>query len=130
MKKLFSLLSLVSLLLANGVQWQKDLRTTAQAAKESNKKVMILMSSEHCRYCKQMHQEVFSNPAIADYINQHFVSLELDVNNDAYPDALDVRGVPATFFFSSNLQTRYEKILGPRHPMMFMHILESIAKQP
>ena len=76
-----------------------------------------------------MHQEVFANPAIADYINEHFIALELDINNDAYPEALEVRGVPATFFFSADLQTRYEKILGPRHPMMFMHLLQELAKE-
>lgn len=129
MKKLILLFTLLPFLYANGIQWQKNLQSAAKKAKATDKKVMILMSSEHCRYCKQMHAEVFSNTAIADYINQHFVAVELDVNNDAYPEALDVRGVPATFFFSSDLQTRYRKILGPRHPMMFMQLLQSVAKE-
>ena len=128
MKKLLLIFTFISVIYADGIQWQKNLQSMAQAARESNKKVMILMTSEHCRYCKQMHREVFDNQAIADYINEHFVALELDINKDAYPEELEVRGVPATFF-SADLQTRYEKLLGPRHPMMFMQILQSIAQQ-
>lgn len=129
MKKIFLIVALIPLLYANGVHWEKGLKRAAEAAAKSNKKVMILMSSEHCRYCEQMHREVFDNDAIAGYINQNFIALELDINNDTYPEALDVRGVPATFFFSSDLKTRYEKLLGPRHPMMFMQILQSVEKE-
>ncbi len=129
MKKLLLLLAVASFLSAAQIAWKHDLKSAAEAAKASNKKVMILMSSESCRYCRQMHSEVFSNDAIAGYINEHFIALELDINKDVYPEALDVRGVPATFFFSSDLRTRYQKILGPRHPMMFMQILQAVAKE-
>jgi thioredoxin-related protein len=129
MKKILLPLLFATFLSAAEIAWKHDLKSAAEAAEANNKKVMILMSSESCRYCRQMHREVFANDAIAEYINKHFVALELDINKDAYPDALDVRGVPATFFFSSDLKTRYEKLLGPRHPMMFMHILQAVAKE-
>ncbi len=127
MKKLLMILALgLSTLLAD-VSWKPNLTEAVNAAAKENKPLMILMSTTHCRYCKQMHREVFANKAVADYLNTRFVSVEIDVENDAYPEALNVQGVPAVFFFSPDLKTRYQKILGPRHPMMFMQVLQEIS---
>lgn len=129
MKKFLLLIAAVSLLFADAIHWQPDLKSALDTAQKTNKKLMILMSSQSCHYCKQMHEEVFSNGAIAEYINTHYIPLELDINEDAYPSALEVRGVPATFFFSSDLKHEYKLILGPRHPMIFMNILQVIADE-
>jgi thioredoxin-related protein len=129
MKKFLLILLTLSTVFAGSVNWEKNLETAAAKAKATGKKVMIMMSTQSCRYCKQMHKEVFADDTVAAYINEHFVALELDVNNDPYPEALEVRGVPATFFFSSDLKTRYELLMGPRHPMVFMNILQTVQQQ-
>lgn len=127
MKKLLLLIAAVSFLCADAIHWQPDLKSALDTAQKTDKKLMILMSSQSCRYCRQMHREVFGNEAIAAYINEHYVALELDINGDDYPSALEVRGVPATFFFSPDLKEEYKLILGPRHPMIFMNILRVVA---
>ena len=127
MKKFWIVFLILTSSLLADVSWKPDLAAAVTAAQKEKKPLMILMSTAHCRYCKQMHKEVFANPSIADYLNTHFISVEIDVEHDTYPEALSVRGVPAVFFFSYDLQTRYEKILGPRHPMMFMQTLQEIV---
>ena len=127
MKKLWIVFLLLSTVLMADVTWKSDLSSAVAAAQKEQKPLMILMSTTHCRYCKQMHREVFSNQAVSDYLNRHFISVEIDVEHDSYPEALSVPGVPAVFFFSADLGTRYEKIIGPRHPMMFMQTLQEIV---
>jgi len=129
MKKIIILLLMLSALFSQGVEWRHDLKNASMEALKENKKIMVLMSSKSCRYCKQMHKEVFSNEAVAEFLNKNFVSVELDVNEDSYPPFLNVQGVPATFFFSADFKMRYNKILGPKHPMMFMNIAQKIASE-
>lgn len=129
MKKILLFAAAVSVMLASGIHWEKDLSAAAAKAKSENKKVMILMSSQGCRYCKQMHREVFSEPAIADYINQNYVALELDIERDRYPEALEVQGVPTTFFFSPDFKEGLKKVVGPRHPMLFLNILRQVQER-
>jgi len=129
MKKIILFLAAVSALLASGVAWEKNLESAADKAINTNKKVMILMSSQQCGYCKQMHREVFSDPTVSAYINDNFVALELDVENDPYPEALSVRGVPTIFFFSPDLKRGLKQVIGPRHPMVFLNILRNLQEE-
>jgi thioredoxin-related protein len=84
-------------------------------AKQENKYIFIDCSATWCLPCKKMEKEVFSQKNVADFINSHFVSVQvqMDTTNDDsesikkwYKDAHDLKdkynvsAYPTYLFFS------------------------------
>ncbi len=70
-----------------------------EMAKEQNKRVMVLMVQDNCRYCKAMKANTFSDTEVIERINKHYIFVELHRYNDSYPkQKFAVYGVPTTFF--------------------------------
>lgn len=71
----------------------------AQAkAQAENKRIMVLITQDDCRYCKRMKQTTFKDPEIIKRINAKYIFVEVDRYFDEYPDDLTVYGVPTTYF--------------------------------
>ncbi len=46
--------------------------------KEQPKKIMIDVYTDWCGWCKKMDKETFTDPVIADLINEHYYAVKLD----------------------------------------------------
>lgn len=46
--------------------------------KEQPKKIMIDVYTDWCGWCKKMDKETFTNPVIAELINEHYYAVKLD----------------------------------------------------
>src|SRR6056300_312242 len=106
MKKLFSIFAAwvmgVSLAMAseigeNGLHIQpwfrdtfKDLREDLAEANAEGKRLVLFFEQRGCIYCKKMHEEVFSDPTVSDYIEEHFFVVQLNLHGDT--DAVDFDG--------------------------------------
>lgn len=73
---LFLLLSLGSMQ-AQKVNWM-SIEEAEAAAKEEPRKVIVDVYTDWCGWCKRMDQTTFSNPVIAEYINQNYYAVKLD----------------------------------------------------
>ena len=51
----------------------KDLSEDLEEANAEGKRLMVIIEQRGCIYCEKMHTEVFPNPTIADYIDEHFL---------------------------------------------------------
>ncbi len=49
-----------------------------EKAKTEGKVVLLSIGYSTCHWCHVMNRESFSNPKIADYLNEHFVCIEVD----------------------------------------------------
>ena len=80
MKKILLILSLVSIMASAGAQEIKwmNINDALAAAQESPKKIFIDVYTEWCGWCKRMDRSTFSNPVIAQYINDNFYPVKLD----------------------------------------------------
>lgn len=80
MKKILLILSLVSIMASAGAQEIKwmNINDALAAAQESPKKIFIDVYTEWCGWCKRMDKTTFSNPVIAQYINDNFYPVKLD----------------------------------------------------
>jgi thioredoxin-related protein len=77
------------------VSYQKALEKAA----EEDKRVMVLMVQDNCRYCKGMKKTTFRDPEVIERINEDYIFVEVHRYNDSYPKKkLSVFGVPTTFF--------------------------------
>jgi len=68
----------------------KDLHEDLAEANEEGKRLMVIIEQRGCIYCKKMHDEVFSVQEIADYIDQNFFVVQINMFGDV--DVTDFDG--------------------------------------
>jgi thioredoxin-related protein len=68
----------------------KDLREDLAEANAEGKRLVLFFEQRGCIYCKKMHEEVFSRPEVADYIEENFFAVQLNLHGDT--DAVDFDG--------------------------------------
>jgi thioredoxin-related protein len=68
-----------SLMHAQGqkVEWI-SIEEAQKRMKQEPKKIMIDVYTDWCGWCKKMDKETFSNPVIAEVINEHYYAVKLD----------------------------------------------------
>ncbi len=89
-------------------------------AKKHNKTLMIMFTSSDCKQCNYMQSSIYEDKKISNYINKHFVYLELDKDaNHGY----NIIIAPTVYFINSNGK-RVGKIVGARNPEVFLKELK------
>jgi len=72
----------------------KDLRDDLAEADAEGKRLMVLIEQRGCIYCKKMHEEVFSVPQIADYIEANFFVVQINMFGDIEVTDFDGETLP------------------------------------
>lgn len=60
----------------------KDLREDLDEANAEGKRLAIFVEQRGCIYCKKMHEEVYVDPWISDYIEENFFVIMLNLHGD------------------------------------------------
>lgn len=74
--------------------------------KREGKKIFLNFYADWCHYCQVMEAQTFQNSAVASYLNDHFVPIQ--INSDKQIKIVkkyEVEGLPTTFFLSENGET-------------------------
>lgn len=96
MKKIILILSLVSIMASAGAQeikWMK-IEEAVAAAQKTPKKIFIDVYTDWCGWCRRMDQTTFSNPVIANYINENYYAVKLDAETT---DTITFKGYQFTY---------------------------------
>ena len=72
------------------------------AAKNENKAVFILFSTEYCRWCTKLKETTLKNSDVMLRLEKEFIVLFLDRDKDSYPKKYKIRGVPAVYMTDKN----------------------------
>lgn len=72
----------------NPVNWYAWGEEALQRAKTENKPIFISIGYSTCHWCHVMERESFENLAIAQFLNQHFISIKVD--REQRPDLDDI----------------------------------------
>ncbi|MCL3880825.1 thioredoxin family protein [Marivita sp. GX14005] len=72
----------------------KDLREDLEEANAEGKRLVLFFEQRGCIYCTQMHEEVFSDPAISDYIADNFFVVQLNLHGDIEVTDFDGEALP------------------------------------
>ena len=67
----------------------KDLRDDLAEATDEGKRLMVIIEQRGCIYCTQMHEEVFPDPTISDYIEENYFVVQLNLHGDIEVTDLD-----------------------------------------
>ncbi len=99
MKRLFAVLLLATSLFAE-IEWHGSYEEALKKAKELNRPLLVLVVSEHCRWCHKLQDETLADPAVENYINRRFVAFLVDREKGKYPSYIKAKYVPTTFYIT------------------------------
>ncbi|MGG5577472.1 thioredoxin domain-containing protein [Myroides sp. C15-4] len=68
----------------NPIHWKAWNTTVFETAKEQNKLVIVSIGYSTCHWCHVMEDESFTNLAVAEVMNRHFISIKVD--REEHPD--------------------------------------------
>jgi len=84
------------------IEWQ-PYTTGMDSAKYNNKSVFLHFYAKWCGYCEKKEKESFQNDSIAEYLNENFISIRVDVDKEQnIAEKYNVFALPTTYFFSSS----------------------------
>lgn len=89
-------------------------------AKQSNKKVLLFLKSGYCPWCHKMEKETLKNSKITKFINENYVFLKLDKDDDIYPKKFFSDIVPTTYLIDPNTQEKINTMYGYIKPNIFI----------
>jgi thioredoxin-related protein len=72
----------------------KDLGEDLAEANAEGKRLVLFFEQRGCIYCAKMHKEVFSDPLVSDYIDEHFFVVQLNLHGDIEVTDLDGEYLP------------------------------------
>lgn len=98
-KRLFAVLLLATSLFAE-IEWQSSYSEALKRAKELNRPLLVLVVSEHCRWCHKLQDETLADPVVENYINRRFVAFLVDREKGKYPSYIKAKYVPTTFYIT------------------------------
>lgn len=86
----------------------KDLQEDLAEANEEGKRLMVIIEQRGCIYCKKMHDEVFSVERIANYIDQNFFVVQINMFGD-----VDVTDFDGTILPEKEMVKRWGTLFTP-----------------
>ena len=90
--------------MADHVNWSPDVESALRSANDSNRLVLMKFTAEWCGPCKKFERETFSRPAVAEFVNQSFVPVLVDIDKHKELAAhLKITGVPALLIVSPEM---------------------------
>ena len=60
----------------------KDMREDLEAANADGKRLALIVEQYGCIYCRKLHEEVLSDPEVADFIKANYVLVQLNMFGD------------------------------------------------
>ncbi len=72
----------------------KDLREDLGEANAEGKRLLLLIEQRGCIYCRKMHEEVFNQPEIAQFIEQKYFVVQINMFGDV--EVIDFDGQAMT----------------------------------
>ena len=125
----------------NPVDWHPWGEEALAKAKAEQKPIFLSIGYSACHWCHVMERESFENPAVAEVLNAHFVSIKVDREerpdlDDLYMDAVQALtgrgGWPMSVWLTPDLEPFYAGTYFPPEPRSgmpgFISLLTRIAE--
>jgi thioredoxin-related protein len=86
----------------NAIQWQ-PYESGIKAIKDGKKKGFLHFYTDWCHYCKIMNKETFTDPKIIAYLNDNFVNIRVNADQEkAVAELFRVKPVPDNWFIGDD----------------------------
>ena len=111
-------------LFASEVSWFNSYTKAAAVAKADNKPMLVFMNKPGCGSCQYMKDNVFTDKAIIEYLNAHYISISLNINTNDAPQNLQVKVTPVFHFLKSDGSESIETLIGGKTVPYFLKLLK------
>ena len=72
----------------------KDMAEDLDTANEEGKRLAVIFEQRGCIYCAKMHEEVFSDPEVAKYIQDNYLVVQMNLFGDEEVTDFDGEALP------------------------------------
>lgn len=96
------------------VETLDEMKAAQKMASDQMLMLFVDVYADWCGPCKMMDSEVFANPAVKEYMNDHYLGVKVDGESDfgrIYASEQKLEGYPSMFIFSDEGE-RISKIVG------------------
>lgn len=98
MKKLLLLVFMAVYILGADINWNTSYDQALSKAKKENKPLMVLITSEQCRWCRKLENTTLQDESIVNRINGKFEAVNVIKDKSNYPKNLTAKMVPMSYF--------------------------------
>jgi len=96
------------------VIYQTDYKKAQQEAKEENKYLFVVITSENCRWCKKLKKTTLKNSEIEESLAKDYIAVALDRDSSYFPKFIEIEGVPSVVIIEPKSQKVIRNIVGFR----------------
>ena len=107
MKKIV-LLALLSIgVFGTEITWNDTFEQAQIKAKKECKPLMVLITSEQCRWCRKLEATTLQDEDIVTKLNSKFITVHVTRDKSVYPQALTAKMVPMSYFLDAEGKVIY-----------------------
>lgn len=80
-------------------------KTGLETAKPANKPLFVMLYADWCPHCNQMKKEVFSDPAVMDFLKKNYICLWKNIEKEEgkmLKDKFNTKSLPTFLFLDAN----------------------------
>lgn len=107
MKTLALFAFLAANLLAGDIAWNDTYEQALAKAKKESKPLMVLITSEQCRWCRKFEATTLQDDEIVTKVNTQFVPVHVTRDKSIYPKNLTAKMVPMSYFLDGEGKVIY-----------------------
>lgn len=101
--KTFALIALFIVhLFGAEIAWNETYATAQAKAKKESKPMLVIITTEQCRWCRKLEATTLSDDEVIAKINSRFVPVHVTRDKSVYPKNLTAKMVPMSYFLDAN----------------------------
>lgn len=104
MKKIILLLILSVGIFAAEITWNTTYDAALAKAKKESKPLMVVITTEQCRWCRKLEATTLQDAEIVSRINSKFQAVSVTKDKSIYPKTLTAKMVPTSYFIDPSTE--------------------------
>lgn len=107
MKKIALWLGLPLWLMGADINWSSNFADAQAKAQKDHKPLLVLITSEQCRWCRKFEATTLQDDEIVGRINSSFTAVHVTRDKSIYPKNLTAKMVPMSYFLDGKGKVIY-----------------------
>lgn len=107
MKKMVLWLAMPLWLMGAEINWNSSFAEAQVKAKKESKPMLVIITTEQCRWCRKLEATTLEDDAIISTINSKFSAVHVTRDKSVYPKNLTAKMVPMSYFLDPNGKVLY-----------------------
>jgi len=125
MRRYITLLLVMMSALCADMYWADDYKSGLKEAAQKQKNILLYFSKEDNIKSEEMTWTISFDKNVSDYVNDHFVAIEIDIEYDKR-QGYKIYKTPTTYFLDANAKQIGKPLIGTMGPKEFLKKLKTI----